>query len=98
MDAREARLVQAREWLLRLREGEPEYRGWSAQRLVDGRWNKDEPMTAEGIGHLLRLLSIECESDGSARLYREDEDMLFCGHGIYTKLDARGDCVQVRMQ
>jgi hypothetical protein len=55
-------------------------------------------MTAEDIGKLLRLLSIECESDGSARLYWHDEDVLFYGHGFYTQFAPSGECVEVCMQ
>ena len=98
IDARQARLIQARDWVLRIRKREAAYLTWSAQQLVDRRWNKDEPMTAQDIGQLLRLLSIECDSDGSARLNWDDEDVLFCGHGIYTQLAPSGECVAVRMQ
>jgi hypothetical protein len=97
-DSRDMVVSQAREWNTRLRQREQEYREWSAGRLVDGRWNKDEPMTAQDIQDLLRLASIECSSDGSAQVYWDDEDVLFYGHGIYTQLGAGGECIEVRMQ
>jgi hypothetical protein len=95
--SREVVVSRAREWVARVRRREPEYRAWSAARLVEGRWNQDEPMTAADIERLLRLASLECSSDGSARVYWEDEDVLFYGHGFYTQLDAGGECVETAM-
>jgi hypothetical protein len=97
-DSRDVVLFQAREWVGRLRRQEPAYRAWAAERLLEGRWNKDEPMTATEIEQLLSLASLECSSDGAARLYWDDEDVLFYGHGIYTQHAAEGSCVELRMQ
>jgi hypothetical protein len=97
-ESQDAVLSQARWWLARVRQRESEYRAWSAEQLVAGRWNKDEPMTAADIEMLLRLASLECSSDGSARVYWDDEDLLFYGHGIYTQLNVSGECMEVRMQ
>src|SRR5262249_47369707 len=94
----EAALSRARRWLERVQQREPAYRRWSASRLQAGRWNKDEPMTVDEIYRLLRLATLECATDGTARLYWDDEDVLFHGHGIITRLDAAGECVEVRMQ
>lgn len=88
---------QARRWLARVRQREPEYRVWSAKHLVDGRWNQDEPMTAADIAGLLCLLSIVCAPDGTAELFWDDDDRLFYGHSIGTQLGADGQCVEVRM-
>src|SRR5687768_14806512 len=96
-DSRDAVLAQAREWVARVRRREPEYRTWTAAQLVDGRWNLEEAMTAADIRELLRPASLECAADGSARLYWEDEDVLFFGHGFYTQVDAGGECVDMGM-
>ena len=90
-------LDQARRWLARVRQREPEYRAWSAERLVDGRWNKDEPMNAGDIAGLLRLLSIVCAPGGTADLFWGDDDRLFCGHSVGTRPGADGECVAVEM-
>src|SRR5262245_9638458 len=66
-------LAQAREWLARVRRREPAYRAWSAEQLVEGRWNKEEPMTATDIAGLLCLLSIVCAPDGTAELFWDDD-------------------------
>src|SRR5437868_4850162 len=52
-------IAAARRSLARIRRQEPEYRRWSAGRLLGARWNTDEPMTAEGIAGLLRVTSLE---------------------------------------
>jgi hypothetical protein len=90
-------LAQAREWLARVGRREPEYRAWSAKQLLDGRWNKDEPMTLADIVGLLCLLSIVCAPDGTAELFWDDDDRLFYGHSIGTRLGADGECVEVEM-
>jgi hypothetical protein len=95
-DGRDVVLAQASEWVARLRQFEPEYRAWSAARLVESRWNTDEPMTAADIDRLLRAASIECVEDGSALLYWDDGDKLFFGHNLYTELTPDGRCVEVR--
>jgi hypothetical protein len=98
IDAQGTRMAQAREWIARVRQREPEYRMWTAEQLLGGRWNLDEPMTVEDIRQLLHPLSIECESDSSARVYWDDDDVLYYGHGFYTQLGAGGECIEVRLQ
>ena len=65
--------------------------------IVDGRWNKDEPMTAADIAGLLRLLSVVCAPNGTAELFWGDDDRLFYGHSIGTRLGASGEYVEVKM-
>ena len=96
-DDENAVIDQASRWLARVRQREPEYRAWSAERLVHGRWNKDEPMTAADIAGLLCLLSIVCGPDGAAELFWDDDDRLFYGHSIGTRLGPDGECVEVEM-
>lgn len=90
-------LDQASRWLARLRQRELEYRIWSAGRLADPRWNKDEPMTAADIEVQLHLLSIVCAPNGTAEVFWDDNDRLFYGHSIVTRLGADGECVAVGM-
>jgi hypothetical protein len=90
-------LDQARRWLARVRQRELEYRAWSAGQLVDGRWNKDELMTPADIAGLLRLLSVVCAPDGTAELFWGDDDRLFYGHSICTRLGTCGEYVEVKM-
>jgi hypothetical protein len=95
-DSQEAVLLQAREWVARIRQHEPEYRRWVADQVVEGRWNTDEPMTTGDIERLLRVASLVCAPDGSAQVYWDDDDVLYYGHGFYTQLDAGGACVEIR--
>jgi hypothetical protein len=95
-DEQDVVLAQARGWVARLRRFEPEYRAWSAARLVERRWNTDEPMTAADIEKLLRPASVECVEDGSALLYWDDGDRLFFGHNLFTELTPDGRCAEVR--
>src|SRR5262245_28677575 len=74
---RDAVLTHARAWLARLRKHECEYRDWSAERLR----SRIPDKTVAEIAELLQLLSIECSPDGTARLYWDDDDQLFAGHG-----------------
>lgn len=97
-EERERVLAQAREWVSRLRRFEPEYRAWTAAKLVDRRWNTEEPMTAADIEDLLRPASVACSEDGSARLYWDDGDRLFYGHNLYTELRPEGRCVEVHTE
>ncbi len=94
----EARLAVAREWVDRVRRREPEYRRWLADRLVDRRWNEEQPMTADDIERLLRLVGIECETGGTARLNWDDDDMLFAGHNVVIWLGPDGECVSGGME
>lgn len=96
-DDQAAVLAQARRWLERVCQREPEYRAWSADRLVGGRWNKHEPMTAADIAGLLCLLSIVCAPDGTAQVFWDDDDRLFYGHSIGTQLGVDGKCIKVEM-
>jgi len=88
-------LAQARAWVDRVRQRASEYRAWTAARSLEGRWNLGEPMTIEDVHRLLRLLSIVCETDGSARLYWDDQDVLFGGHGFSTRLSPAGECIEL---
>ncbi len=88
-------LGQARRWLARVRQREVEYRAWTAGKLVNGRWNTDEPMTTGDITELLGLLSVVCFPDGTAELFWDDDDRLVYGHGIGTLLGADGECVEI---
>jgi hypothetical protein len=97
-DEREVVLSQARSWLTRVRQREPEYRRWAAEQLLDRRWNTDERMSAEDLVDLLRAHSVVCAADGTASVYWDDDDVLFSGHGLYTQLGADGECIEVRMQ
>jgi hypothetical protein len=90
-------LAQARDWLARVRRREPEYRAWSAERLVTRRWNTEEPMTAGDIAGLLSLLSIVCAPDGTAELFWDDDDRLFYSHAVVTWLGVDGDCIRAGM-
>jgi hypothetical protein len=91
-------LSQARHGLQRLREREPEYRRWTAGRLIERRWNKEEPMTVTDISELLRVASILFLQDGRARIYWDDQDVLFAGHNLTTELDIGGQCVSAGME
>jgi hypothetical protein len=84
--------------LERIRSKGPEYRRWTAEEVVDDRWNSEEPMTVEEIAELLRLASIDFHSDGGAALYWDDQDRLYGGHNLITELDAEGRCTEVRME
>jgi hypothetical protein len=88
-------LEQARHWLARVRQREPEYRAWTAGELVDGRWNTAEPMTVADIAELLCLLSVVCFPDGTAELFWDDDDRLFYSHSIGTRIGADGECVDI---
>ncbi|HJZ56839.1 MAG TPA: DUF2262 domain-containing protein [Gemmataceae bacterium] len=96
-DQRQA-VALARKWLDRLRENELDYTRWTAEHLLDVRWNKEQPMTLDDIIGLIELGSVECFPDGTANILWEDEDVLFFGHGILTNLDANGRCVRVEIQ
>lgn len=63
-DSQEVVLSQARAWVARVQQREPEYRRWVAGQLVEGRWNTDEPMTSADIERLLRVASLVCAPDG----------------------------------
>jgi hypothetical protein len=95
-DSQEAVLSQTRAWVARVRQYEPEYRRWIADQVVEDRWDTDEPMTAGDIERLLRVASLECAADGSARVYWDDNDVLYDGQGFFTQLDAKGTCLKVR--
>jgi hypothetical protein len=90
-------LSRARQWLERVRRRDSEYRQWAAERLVHTRWNKDEPMTARDICELLQVATLECNSDGTACVYWDDNDLLFYGNNLYSRLDASGECIEVAM-
>jgi hypothetical protein len=94
-DDQAAVLAQARQWLARVGQREPEYREWTAGELVNGRWNMDEPMTAADIAKLLSLLSVVCFPEGTAELFWDDDDRLFYGHSIGTLLGTDGGCAGI---
>jgi hypothetical protein len=97
-DALEEVLSRARQVLALVKKREMEYRQWTADRLVDRRWNREEPMTAEDITGLLLLASLDIRRDGQVWLYWNDHDVLFAGHNVVTELNADGECVQAGMQ
>jgi hypothetical protein len=91
-------IALARRGFLGVRKREPEYRRWTASQLLDKRWNQDEPMSADDIADLLRVASLEFSPDGRARIFWNDEDMLFGGHNVVTDLSAEGKCVEAGME
>jgi hypothetical protein len=94
----EAVLVTAGRTLARVRRREPEYRRWSAGRLLETRWNTDEPMTVDDIDKLLRVASVLFFADGSAQIYWNDDDRLFWGNNLLTEVGPDGECVAARME
>src|SRR5262249_27259665 len=60
--------AKAHQGLERLRQRELDYREWTANHLIDRRWNKDEPMTVQDLVELLEVASITCYPDGSATI------------------------------
>jgi hypothetical protein len=93
--SRDAVLSRGREWVARLRQREPEYRAWSAARLVGGHLNEDDPRTAADVERLLRPASLLCAPDGSAWVYWDDQDALFYDCALYTQLAPDGGCAEV---
>jgi hypothetical protein len=91
-------LAQARRVFGRLKERELEYRRWSAAQLLWSRWNKHEPMTVDAITELLRVATLEVSPDGSASIYWNDDDELFYGHNVVTRLAPDGSCLEVGME
>jgi hypothetical protein len=91
-------LAQAREWLDRLRGREPEYRASVARQLARLRLDGQRPMTADDVAALIRVASVETFPDGSAEVCWEDDEVLFGGHGIVTRIDASGACGKVEIQ
>lgn len=89
---------QAQLWFERLCQREPEYRHWTAERLIDRRWNDEVPMTIEDITDLLSAASLEVSCNGTAKISWDDEDELFAGHNIITSLSANGTCIEAGMQ
>ncbi len=97
-DAPEAVLNRARAGLMRIRSNDLNYRRWTAEQVMDDRWNSEEEMTVEEITALLQLASIDFHSDGGAGLYWDDADRLYGGHNLITELDPNGKCIEVRME
>lgn len=91
-------LARARAWVDRFRERADEYTRWTAEHVLDARWNKDTPMTLDGLIDLLDLAAVECFPDGTANILWEDGNALFFGHGLITLLDPAGNCVKVEVQ
>jgi hypothetical protein len=91
-------LPRVRVGLERIRSKDPDYRRWTAEQVVDDRWNSEEAMTVEEITTLLRLASIDFHLDGGAALYWDDKDRLYGGHNLITELDSEGRCTEVRME
>lgn len=77
---------------------EPEYRRQSADRLVETRWNTDEPMTAADIADLLRVASLTFLTDGRMQVYWDDGDRLFWGHNVVTDINPAGEFEGIRME
>jgi hypothetical protein len=97
-DAPEPVLTRVRIALERIRSKDLEYRRWTAEQVMDGRWNSEEPMTLEEITALLQLASIDFHCDGGAGLYWDDQDRLYWGHNLVTEVDRDGRCTDVRME
>jgi hypothetical protein len=91
-------LSRTRAGLARIRGNDLAYRRWTAEQVVDDRWNTEEEMTVSDITELLRLASIDFHPDGAAGLYWNDEDRLYGGHNLITEIDAEGRCREVRME
>jgi hypothetical protein len=94
----EAVLATAGRTLAHVRQREPDYRRWSAERLNGTRWNTDEPMTVDEIVALLRVASVLFFADGSAQIYWNDDDRLFWGNNLLTEVGPDGQCVAARME
>jgi len=91
-------VAQAREWVDRVRQREPEYRAWSAARLVGDHWIKNESKTVADVERILRLEFLDCRTTGDAWLrWADDRYQLSEGYGIFTRLDSDGECVEVRL-
>ncbi len=97
-DPQDAVLSRVRTGLERIRSNDLEYRRWTAEQVVDDRWNSAEAMTAEEITALLQLASIDFHPDGGAGLYWNDEDRLYGGHNLITELNRDGQCTEVRIE
>lgn len=97
-DPPEAVLNRVRSAFDHIRSYDREYRHWTAQQVVQGRWNSEEVMTVEDITSLLRLASVDFHADGGAGLYWNDEDRLYGGHNLITEIDPGGKCIEVRIE
>jgi|SRR5579862_8481185 len=84
--------------LARIKEHQRAYRNWTAEQVLNRRWNTEEPMSVLDIAELLRLASLDFHPDGGVGLYWGDQDRLFGGHNLITEVDANGQFVQVRME
>jgi hypothetical protein len=91
-------LALAKEWLDRLREREPEYRAWVARQVLHMRRNRQQPMTTDDVAALIRVGSLETFADGTAEVCWDDDEALFGGHGILTRIDTAGVCGKVQIQ
>jgi hypothetical protein len=94
-DPPEAVLTRVPTWLERIQRAELQYRQWTAEQIINGRWNLEEDMTLEEITALLRLASISFDSDGETSLCWDDQGRLFSEHGLITDLDTTGKCTRV---
>jgi len=83
---------------VRIRDKDIEYRHWTAENVIDVRWNSEEEMTVEEIATLSQLASIDFHSDGRASLYWDDKDRLYGGNNLITELDVDGRCTEVRIE
>lgn len=97
-DPPEAVLMHVPDWLERIRNRELQYRRWTAEQVESDRWNSEEAMTVEDITHLLRLASINFDSDGEASLYWDDQDRLYWGHNLVSDIDTNGEPIRARME
>jgi hypothetical protein len=91
-------IAAARRALARVREQEPEYRRWSADRFHQTRWNTDEPMTPAEINDLLRVASVAVWAGGDVWIYWDDQDRLFWGNNVLTEVGPDGECKAARME
>jgi hypothetical protein len=91
------RLQCARSWLTALDAKEEAYRRWSADQMAGDNWS-DPPLTADEIFALLTVASLNVFDDGRADVYWNDQDELYWGHNVVTRLGRKGECIEVAME
>lgn len=95
--SREERVWRAGLALARLDARESDYRLWSAEHLVGNNWS-DPPLTVDDIFELITVASLNVFDDGRADVYWDDQEELFGGHNVVTRLDRDGRPVAVEME
>ena len=87
----------AREALLRFRRDERRYRLLSGAALNKRRWNDEVVMTDEDVANLLLIATLEFQDDGRLAVFWNDDDHLFAGHNVVTRIDADGTFLDAHM-